>query len=95
MNAPLDLVALMTEMGRKARAAASVLAQASAEDKQKAIHAAADALDAARAEVLAANAEDMAAGAERGMSSAFLDRLKLDDKRIDGIVSALRVVADL
>ncbi|WP_072346971.1 glutamate-5-semialdehyde dehydrogenase [Devosia enhydra] len=85
----------MAEMGRKARAAASVLAQASAEDKQKAIHAAADALDAARAKVLAANSEDMAAGAERGMSTAFLDRLKLDDKRIDGIVSALRVVADL
>ncbi|SFZ86695.1 glutamate-5-semialdehyde dehydrogenase [Devosia enhydra] len=95
MNAPLDLAALMAEMGRKARAAASVLAQASAEDKQKAIHAAADALDAARAKVLAANSEDMAAGAERGMSTAFLDRLKLDDKRIDGIVSALRVVADL
>ena len=95
MNAPLDLVALMAEMGRKARAAAAVLAQASAESKQKALHAAADALDASRRDVLAANAEDMAAGAERGMSAAFLDRLRLDDRRIDGIVSALRIVADL
>jgi glutamate-5-semialdehyde dehydrogenase len=95
MNAPLDLVPLMADMGRRARAAASVLATASSEAKARAIHAAAAAIERARPDILAANGEDMAAGRDRGMSAAFLDRLMLDDKRIDAIIAALDVVADL
>ena len=45
--------------------------------------------------MLAANEKDMRAGEERKLSKAMLDRLKLDEGRIDGIVSALNAIAEL
>ncbi|MCC1481535.1 glutamate-5-semialdehyde dehydrogenase [Roseibaca sp. Y0-43] len=83
----------MLEMGTRARAAASVLASTPSQVKTKALMAAANALDATRADVLAANAQDMAAGRDKGLSAAMLDRLALDDARIDGICGALRAIA--
>lgn len=91
----VDLAGVMRELGQKARAAAAVLAFASTEAKDRALVAAADAIDARRAEILAANAIDMETAKARGLSTAFQDRLLLTDKRIDGIVSALRVIAAL
>ncbi len=84
----------MAQMGARARAAAQVLATASAEAKTRALHAAADALDAARTEILAANARDMAAAEDKGLGQAMLDRLMLDAARAGGIVTALRTIAD-
>jgi glutamate-5-semialdehyde dehydrogenase len=86
---------LITDMGHRARAAMAVLAGTPTAVKAKALTAAASALRASMADVLAANAKDMAAGAERGLSPAMLDRLKLDEKRVDGIASALESVAVL
>ncbi|SUZ31838.1 Gamma-glutamyl phosphate reductase [Roseibaca ekhonensis] len=83
----------MLDMGARARAAASVLASATPGAKTQALMAAADALDATRADVLAANAQDMDAGRDKGLSPAMLDRLLLDDARIDGICGALRAIA--
>jgi len=83
----------MLDMGTRARAAASVLASATPGAKTQALMAAADALDATRADVLAANARDMEVGREKGLSPAMLDRLLLDDARIDGICAALRAIA--
>ena len=91
----IDVGTVMGELGRKARAAASVLAFASTESKDKALSAAADAIDARRAGILAANAIDMEAGKDKGMTQAFQDRLLLTDKRIDGIIRALRTIAAL
>ena len=90
-----DIPALMAELGRKARAAAKRLATASAERKHAALIGAAEALDKRRFEILEANQADMEAGRARGMSPAFLDRLLLTERRIDGIVDALRVIAEL
>jgi glutamate-5-semialdehyde dehydrogenase len=90
-----DLPALMAEIGRKARTAAAVLAFTPAEPKRAALLAAADALDSRRAEILAANAEDMRAAETKGISKAFLDRLLLTDKRIDGMIEGLRTIAEL
>jgi glutamate-5-semialdehyde dehydrogenase len=90
-----DLPALMAEMGRKARAAAGVLATASAERKHAALIGAAQALKQHREEILAANARDMEAGRARGMSAAFLDRLQLTGKRIEAIIDGLRTIAEL
>src|SRR5690606_22808382 len=75
---PAGIAELMAEMGRRARAAASVLAMASSDAKRAALHAGADALDRRRAEVLAANARDLEAG-RTTLSKAALDRLLLDD----------------
>src|SRR5512139_3379822 len=90
-----DLPALMAGMGRKARAAAGVLATASAERKHAALVGAAQALDRQRAAILEANRLDLEAGRARGMTAAFLDRLQLTDKRIDGIIDGLRTIAEL
>ena len=90
-----ELPALMAAMGHKARAAAAVLATATAERKHAALIGAAEALNRHRAEILEANRIDLEAGRARGMTAAFLDRLQLNDKRIDGIVDGLRSIAEL
>ncbi len=90
-----DPVAMIADMGARARAAAAVLAATPTTAKAAALVAAADALRAQADSILAANALDMAAGAERGLSSAMLDRLKLDDKRLHGVADAVAAVAAL
>jgi glutamate-5-semialdehyde dehydrogenase len=93
--AATDLPGLMLELGRRARAAAAVLAFAAAASKRDALHAAAAALDDRRDDILSANALDMAAARTKGISAAFLDRLQLDDRRIDAMIAGLRTIADL
>ncbi|WP_440589628.1 glutamate-5-semialdehyde dehydrogenase [Pelagibacterium mangrovi] len=90
-----DIAAIMADLGRRARAAASVLAHTTTERKNTALSAAAQAIDIRRGDILAANALDIEAAKKGGMSSAFLDRLLLNDARLDGIISALQTVAGL
>ncbi len=87
--------ALMAEIGRKARIGASALKIASAEQKRTALLTAAGAINAHRKQILAANELDMAAAKEKGISGAFLDRLLLTDARIDGIIEAVKTIAEL
>ncbi len=89
-----DIPALMVEMGRAARAAAAELAFATAERKHAALIAAADAVWARRAEIIEANARDLDYGRDKGLSLAMMDRLKLNEDRIRGIVDGLRSVAE-
>jgi glutamate-5-semialdehyde dehydrogenase len=84
---------MMAEIGTRARAAAAELAFAPAQSKQAALEAAAEAVWASRAQILAANAEDLTYGAAKGLSPAMMDRLRLDETRIKGIVEGLRAVA--
>ncbi len=93
--AALDPEALIADMGARARAAAAMLAALPTHAKAAALRAATDALRAARADILAANALDMTAGAERGLSSAMLDRLRLDAGRLEAIAGAVAAVAAL
>lgn len=83
----------MLQMGAKARAAAQILATATPEAKTQALVAAAEALLAAKADILAANARDLEAARDKSLSGAMLDRLMLDDARLNGVAEALRVVA--
>jgi glutamate-5-semialdehyde dehydrogenase len=85
----------MDDLGRRARKAASILAHTSSVKKTAALRAAAQAIDTNRAKILAANATDLKTAKSGGMTAAFLDRLLLDDARLDGIISALETVADL
>ncbi len=98
MNAPermtTDTEQLMHGIGRDARAAARVLALASSEQKNRALTAAAAALRRAVPEILAANALDVAAMAADRPAS-FVDRLKLDEKRVLAIAQGLEEVAAL
>ncbi|MGB0440186.1 MAG: gamma-glutamyl-phosphate reductase, partial [Paracoccaceae bacterium] len=88
-----DIPALMATIGQNARAAAAELAFAPAEVKAQALMAAADAVWTRRAEIIAANAQDMDYGAQKGLSPAMMDRLMLDESRIQGMVDGLRAVA--
>jgi len=90
-----DIPALIADMGQRARIAARTLAQMPTEAKARALRAAAGAIRAAAPAILDANARDMAAGAANGLSPAMLDRLKLDERRIDGIVAGVEAVAAL
>ena len=85
----------MTRLGSAAREASRVLARASTAQKNKALQAAAVALDAARDDLLAANRLDLDAGRANGLDEAMLDRLALTPARIDDMIEGLRQVAAL
>jgi glutamate-5-semialdehyde dehydrogenase len=86
---------IMTQLGANARLGARALAIATPEQKRTALLTAAGAINAHRQKILAANAKDMAAARTKGISAAFLDRLELNDARIDGIVEAVKTIAEL
>jgi glutamate-5-semialdehyde dehydrogenase len=86
---------LMRRLGAGARAAAAVLALAPRPQKDAALVAAAAAIRDDKALILAANAQDMALARQNGTSPAFLDRLVLDDKRIEAVAQGLEAVAAL
>src|SRR5262249_22605546 len=92
---PPDVAAAMAEIGRGARAAARVLAIAPAEQKNRALGAMAKAMRSGKAAILAANAQDMTDGRAGGLTGSFLDRLELDDKRIEAMAEGLDVIRDL
>ena len=85
----------MTELGRRAKAVAPVLAAAPTEVKNGALRAAADELQSRGDELLEANGRDLAAAEEAGISPTLLDRLRLTPARIEGMAGGLRQVADL
>ncbi|MDR6291718.1 glutamate-5-semialdehyde dehydrogenase [Inquilinus ginsengisoli] len=86
---------LLRRLGAGARAAAAVLALAPRPQKDAALVAAAAAIRDDKALILAANAQDMALARQNGTSPAFLDRLVLDDKRIEAVAQGLEAVAAL
>ena len=92
---PSSLLEQMQSLGRDARFAAAVLAQAPAAVKQAALETAARELRAAKALVLRANADDVADAKARKLSSAMIDRLALDDKRLEATAAGLETVAAL
>jgi len=85
----------MTLLARQAKTAARELARLDTADKNACLLAMAAALEQNSDRIKAANAVDMETGAGLGLSSAMLDRLKLDDKRIAGMARGLREVAAL
>ena len=90
-----DAHGLITDMTARARAASLALAATPTPAKAAGLVAAAAALQAASADILAANARDMASAQARGLSVAMLDRLRLDEARLAGVVAALKDVAQL
>jgi len=90
----MDIKATMAEIGTNAKTAAAQLGYASAERKHAALIGAAEAVWKNRTNIIAANEKDMVFGAEKGLSSAMMDRLKLDEGRVQGMVDGLRTVAD-
>ena len=81
----------LESLGKTAKAAAGELSLASAEQKTKALHAAAAAILEASEDICAANAQDMIAGKEKGLSKAMLDRLFLDEDRVEAMAQAVPI----
>ncbi|HEX4351235.1 MAG TPA: glutamate-5-semialdehyde dehydrogenase [Verrucomicrobiae bacterium] len=85
----------ITQLAKQAKAASRELAKLTTGEKNACLLAMASALEQNADAIKQANALDMKFGAEHGLSSAMLDRLKLDDKRIAGMARGLREVAAL
>ncbi len=85
----------MIALGERAKAAATVLAQASGAVRDEALLSAADLLDEASDTVLAANRDDVANAEAAGTSATLIDRLRLDPGRISAMAAGLRNVAAL
>ncbi len=90
-----DIAAIMRSLGEASRDAAAALAVASTDTKNTALTAAATAVRTDASKILAANGKDMDAAQERDISTALLDRLELDDTRIESMAKGLEEVAAL
>jgi len=91
----MTLAEQMSQLARQAKAAARELAKLTTSDKNACLLAMAAALEQNREAIKQANDRDMSASAQSGLSSAMLDRLKLDEKRIASMAKGLREVAAL
>lgn len=83
------------DKARRAKAVSLELARYTSERKNRILLAAAEALVAQAPKILEANERDIEAGRERGLAESLIDRLKLDEDRIEGIAGGLRQVAAL
>ena len=90
-----SLESVMTGLGRAAAASRAALAQSSGETRNHALRAAAQAIRDQRAAILAANARDMEAARARNLSAAMLDRLQLNDKRVEAMAAGIEQIAEL
>lgn len=95
VDAGTDIAAIMAEVGRKARQAAAPLSIASPQQKNQALLAAADSILASKDAILETNKLDLANAAQSGMAASFVDRLTLDDSRIQAIADGIRAIAAL
>ncbi len=85
---------MMNEIGQNARQCQNALAKADAKSKQNALIGAADKIWARRSEILEANQKDMEFGREKGLSAAMMDRLMLDEARVQSMVDGIRAIAE-
>ena len=85
----------VAEVCAAARRASRALAQLDTTTKNAALTAMADALERRAPEILEANARDVEAGEQAGLHSGLLDRLALDQQRLEGVASDVRAIAAL
>lgn len=85
----------LEQMGLAAKTASTALSVTQTDDKNRALIAIAEALDAKRSEIIEANDKDIQAAKQSGMSPAMLDRLTLTPNRISEMVQGVRAIAAL
>ncbi|MGI6037195.1 MAG: glutamate-5-semialdehyde dehydrogenase [Limnochordia bacterium] len=90
-----EFLGVLTEFGQRARGAARSLALMGAQEKVEILQAMAAALRSQMGPILEANTQDLAAAKEQGMSKALLDRLTLNEARIEDMAAGLEMVAEL
>ena len=94
-NTGASIPELMDPLGRAARHAANSLALTGNDHRNQALHAIADVLKCHVDDILVANRLDTVDGEKRGLNAAMLDRLMLDENRIESMVAAVEAVAEL
>ena len=87
--------ALISELAKAGRAAQSTLARMPSEGRAAALRSAAAQIRANAAAILEANAADVEAGRANGLSKAMVDRLTLDEARLEGVAAGVEAVANL
>lgn len=92
-SASLTVVEYMRIVGQKARAASRTIAAADSNTKNNALFAIADAIEESADTLKSENLKDLEAGEKNGLSPALLDRLELNDARIEGMANGLRQIA--
>ena len=95
VEVPVEVMETMAALGVKARQAMRQLALAGTVQKNQALAAMAAQIRAASPAILAANAEDVADARAKGQTPAFIDRLTLDAKRLEGVAAGVESVAAL
>ena len=91
----MDVIHYMTELGKNARAASRIMAKAVTKTKNQALSAIADNLLASKSQLMLANEKDLKAGKSAGLDDALLDRLALNDDRIEAMAEGLTQIAAL
>lgn len=86
---------MMLEVGRKAKSASVLLAEAKNDQKDMALAQSAICLRERTAHILAENAKDLEYGREKGLDAAMLDRLRLDEKRIEAMAAGLETICTI
>lgn len=95
MSDTQDISTLMKAIGKAAQTAGRKLAMAGTDAKNTALREAAKAIRARKSEIIEANEKDVVAAKEKGLTPAMIDRLVLNDDRIEGMASGLEAIADL
>ncbi|MBT5186237.1 MAG: glutamate-5-semialdehyde dehydrogenase [Kordiimonadaceae bacterium] len=95
MNNENNIKQMMLEIGKKAKHASKALALTSANDKNAALIAAAKSIRLSKDDILNANKKDMDIAIDRGLSGSMLDRLLLDENRIEAIAQSIEDIAKL
>ena len=90
-----DIATMMTALGAAARDAATRLATNSGEQRNAALAAAAASLRDNSGAIIEANARDMSAARDRGLSGAMLDRLMLDEARVEAMAAGIETIIEL
>ena len=91
----MNIKQYMTQVGQRARQASRALVKANSNTKNKALLAIADLLESSMTTLIAENDKDLSAGKEKGLDDALLDRLALNEERIQGMAEGLRQIAAL
>ncbi len=86
---------LAEQISKRAAVAARAVANLSEAKKNQVLQRMADAIRAAKSNILAVNEKDMVAGKDKGLSDAMLDRLQLNDERIEGMATAIEEIIEL
>tara|TARA_B100000214_G_scaffold92069_1_gene63666 strand:+ start:17560 stop:18828 length:1269 start_codon:yes stop_codon:yes gene_type:complete len=95
MSKSKEINTYMDELGSKAKQASKILSQSSLEQKNEALSCISDEIEKKRDEILKENRNDLALAKEKDIGSALIDRLELNDDRINSMISGLEVVSNL